>query len=81
MQRATMMAGREVGERTTASAEAVSNVFGDAGTQFFQCAVQDFGGRRLLDELDQRFDIFGILDTCMHYGLLVSCVCSEQAAV
>ena len=36
---------------------------GDAGAQLFQRAVEDFAGGRLLDELDQWFDRFGILDT------------------
>ena len=72
MQRAAVMAGRQVGGAHHRERRGGQHgLGGDSGTQFFQRAVQDFGGWRLLDELDQRFDRFGILDACVHYGLLV----------
>ena len=77
VQRTAVMAGRQVGgphHRQRRGGQHGLRL--DTGTQFLQRAVQDLGGRRLLDELDQRFYCFGILDACVHYGLLVSCVCA-----
>ena len=67
MQRAAMVAGREIGGADHGERRGGQHcVGGDAGPQLFQRAVQDFAGGRLLDELDQRFNRFWVLDTSVH---------------
>jgi hypothetical protein len=66
-----MMAGRQVGgahHRKRRSHQHCTGI--DACPQFRQCAIHDLGGWCRLDELDQGFYGFGILDSGVHSGLL-----------
>ena len=64
MQRAAMMAGRQVGgARHREGRGHQHRLDRHAGPQFFQGAIEDFAARRFLDELDQRLYLFGVLDT------------------
>ena len=67
MQRAAVMAGRagrRSGHRQRRGGQ--HGLRRDAGAQLVQGAVENLAGGRLLDELDQWFDRFGVLDTYVH---------------
>jgi hypothetical protein len=79
MQRTAMMAGRQIGRADDRKRRGGQHGLGRcAVAQLFQCAVNNFGGWGLLDELDQRFDSFWILHALMHsWTPRRRCVCVD----
>ncbi|HEX3996732.1 MAG TPA: hypothetical protein VHX39_36645 [Acetobacteraceae bacterium] len=67
MQRTAMMAGRQVGGTGDREGRSRQHCLDrNAGPQFFQCSIEDFATRGILDELNQWLYMLRVLDTGMH---------------
>ena len=67
VQRAAVMAGRHFGRARDRQRRGHQHRRDrHPGAQFLQRAVEDLDGRRILDELNQRFDVGGILHSLRH---------------
>jgi hypothetical protein len=67
MQRTAMVARRQIRRTRHGKGRCGQHsLWRHPGPQFFQCTIEDFSRRGFLDELDQRFDGAGKLDTIWH---------------